>query len=172
MQYLFFKQALALGTGIATYSSQNYGAGQPARIKKGIGTALFLYAVWWAIAVVLVFLFAPGAVRLITGSQNPAVISKAALYLKISIPMIPPMAVLVILRNVLQGMRHTLSPLVCSTLELAGKAVFALWLVPVWGYAAVCVCEPVTWVVCCIFIMGVSLVHKGEWKGQVKARIA
>lgn len=78
------------------------------------------------------------------------------------------MAVLVIIRNVLQGMRHTISPLLCSTLELAGKAVFAFSLVPAWGYGAVCICEPVTWVVCFFFILGAAFMHREELKDYVK----
>ena len=62
------------------------------------------------------------------------------MYLRISIPMMPPMGVLVIVRNALQGMRHTLAPLFCSALELIGKVIFALWIIPVKGYFAVCIC--------------------------------
>ena len=63
------------------------------------------------------------------------------------------MAVLVILRNMLQGIRHTVEPLLASGLELVGKVIFAVWLVPVRGYRAVCFCEPTTWVVCFVFIL-------------------
>ena len=145
---LFYTPGLALSTSVAIYASQNYGAGAPVRIKKGIRTALFLYGIWWVIALLIVIFGAPWAVRLITGSMDQEVVSNAVLYLRISIPMIPPMAVLVILRNALQGMQHCVSPLLCSTLELAGKVVFALFLAPVYGYTAVCICEPVTWVIC------------------------
>lgn len=91
--------------------------------------------------------------RLITGSSDARIISNAMLYLKISVPIIPPMAVLVILRNMLQGIRHTVEPLLASALELIGKVIFAVWLVPVWGYRAVCFCEPTTWVICFVFIL-------------------
>lgn len=163
---LFYTPGLALGTSVATYSSQNYGAGQTGRIRKGIGTAIFLYGIWWMIAMILVFLYGSEAVRLITGSQNHKVISNAVLYLRISIPMIPPMAVLVILRNALQGMQYTVSPLLCSALELIGKVIFSLWIVPDIGYAAVCICEPVTWVVCVIFIFCACIMHRTEFQGQ------
>lgn len=145
---LFYTPGLALSTSVATYASQNYGAGAPVRIKKGNRTALFLYGIWWVIALLIVIFGAPWAVRLITGSMDQEVVSNAVLYLRISIPMIPPMAVLVILRNALQGMQHCVSPLLCSTLELMGKVVFALFPAPVYGYTAVCICEPVTWVIC------------------------
>ncbi len=161
---LFHVPGLALGTSVATYSSQNYGAKDGARIKKGIWTANFLFGIWWLIAMAFVFLAAPAAVRLLTGSTNETVLANGALYLKISIPMVPPMAVLIILRNALQGMQHSLSPLLCSSLELIGKVIFALWIVPVWGYTAVCICEPVTWVVCCLFILGACFLHRKEFQ--------
>ena len=159
----FYIPGIALCTSIATYTSQNYGAEKPERIRKGIQTSLFLYGIWWIIAVALVFLFAPQAVRLITGSQTPEVISNAVLYLRISIPMIPPMAVLVILRSALQGMQHTISPVLCSTLELIGKIIFAAYFVPVYGYFMVCICEPVTWVICCILILGACFLCRKDF---------
>ena len=55
--------------------------------------------------------------------------------------------------NMLQGIRHTVEPLLASALELIGKVIFAVWLVPVWGYRAVCFCEPTTWVICFVFIL-------------------
>lgn len=63
-----------------------------------------------------------------------------------------------------QGMQHLKAPLICSTLELIGKVIFAIWLVPVWGYIAVCICEPVTWVICCAFIVGAAVVFRKEFQ--------
>lgn len=163
---LFYTPGLAIGTSVATYSSQNYGAGQAERIRKGIGTAVILFGIWWIIAMIFLFVSASDAVRLITGSSNGEVISNGVLYLKAGIPMMPPMAVLIILRNALQGMRHSVSPLLCSTLELAGKVIFALWLVPARGYMAVCICEPVTWVICVLFISGACVMHRAEFRSQ------
>ena len=119
---LFHTPGLALGTSVATYTSQNMGGGNRNRIKKGVWSAFFLFAVWW-------------------------------IFSRISFPLIPTMAVIIILRNMLQGMNHLMMPLVCSSLELIGKVIFAIWVVPAYGYFAVCLCEPVTWVVCCIFVL-------------------
>lgn len=164
---LFYTPGLALGTSTAIYSSQNHGAGKGKRIFRGMLTAIFLYGIWWLVALVFTFTLAPAAVRMLTGSSNPEVISNGLLYLRISIPMVPPMAVLVIIRNALQGMQHLKAPLVCSTLELIGKVIFAIWLVPAWGYIAVCVCEPVTWVICCGFIVVAALIFRDEFRTGV-----
>ena len=111
---LFHTPGLALGTSVATYTSQNMGGGNRNRIKKGVWSAFFLFAVWWIFSMVFVTFFVEDAVRLVTGSSMP---------------------------------------LVCSSLELIGKVIFAIWVVPAYGYFAVCLCEPVTWVVCCIFVL-------------------
>ncbi|MDF2889319.1 MAG: efflux family protein [Lacrimispora sp.] len=159
---LFYNPGLALAASIATYSSQNYGANCRSRITKGIRTALLLYGVWWLFAVGFIFLFAENAVKLITGSGSQEIVSNAVLYLQISIPMIPPMALLVILRSALQGMGRPVLPLLCSVIELIGKVWFSLWMVPVWGYIAVCICEPILWVICALVILA-AIVYRREF---------
>ena len=140
---LFFIPGGALGIAVATYSSQNLGAGHRSRIMKGVTTALG-----------------------ITGTNDEVIISNAVLYLKISAPVIPPMAVLVIVRNMLQGIQHTIEPLLASGLELIGKVIFGVWIVPAVGYTAVCFCEPVTWVICFVFILGALYRCRGELKDK------
>lgn len=153
MAEMYFIPGGALGIGVATFSSQNLGAGRRSRIGQSVRAALKIYFVWWLFVLAFTFLLGEPVLRLITGSSDARIISNAMLYLKISVPIIPPMAVLVILRNMLQGIRHTVEPLLASALELIGKVIFAVWLVPVWGYRAVCFCEPTTWIICFVFIL-------------------
>ena len=153
MAEMYFIPGGALGIGVATFSSQNLGAGRRSRIWQSVRAALKIYFVWWLFVLAFTFLLGEPVLRLITGSSDARIISNAMLYLKISVPVIPPMAVLVILRNMLQGIRHTVEPLLASALELIGKVIFAVWLVPVWGYRAVCFCEPTTWIICFVFIL-------------------
>lgn len=163
---LFFIPGGALGIAVATYSSQNLGAGRRSRIMKGVTTALGIYFVWWVFVMLFVFFLSDPAVRAITGTNDEVIISNAVLYLKISAPVIPPMAVLVIVRNMLQGIQHTIEPLLASGLELIGKVIFGVWIVPAVGYTAVCFCEPVTWVICFVFILGALYCCRGELKDK------
>ena len=159
---LFHMPGIALGASVATYASQNFGANRRRRIVQGQWVALAVYGVWWLFALAFTFTAAPTAIRFITGSTNPDVLKYALLYLHVGIPMIPPMAVVVIVRNALQGMRHTLAPLICSAIELACKAVFSFKLVPALGYPAVCACEPVAWMLCMIFILAAAYAFKND----------
>ena len=162
MSELIYTPGGALGMAVATYSSQNYGAQKRTRIAQGIKAGTLIYGVWWLIAMALTFTAGGHAVRMITGSADEIVLSAATRYLYINIPMIPPMAVLVIFRGMLQGTRHRVSPLLCSAIEMAGKIIFALWVVPVYGYIAVCICEPITWVACFLFSSGAVWMNRRE----------
>ena len=123
---LYFIPGGALGIGVATFSSQNLGAGRRSRIWQSVKAALAIYFVWWVFVMAFTFLLGGAAIRGITGSTDEVIISNALLYLKISAPVIPPMAVLVILRNMLQGIRHTVEPLLASGLELV-PSFLLLW---------------------------------------------
>lgn len=84
--------------------------------------------------------------------------------------MVPPMAVVVIVRNALQGMKHTVAPLICSTMELVCKAFFSFKLVPMLGYPAVCACEPVAWVICMVFILAAAYAFRNDFNDTQEVR--
>ena len=153
----------ALGS---TYIAAQVAARRFAELFFIPGGALGIYFVWWVFVMLFVFFLSDPAVRAITGTNDEVIISNAVLYLKISAPVIPPMAVLVIVRNMLQGIQHTIEPLLASGLELIGKVIFGVWIVPAVGYTAVCFCEPVTWVICFVFILGALYRCRGELKDK------
>ena len=161
---MFMLPGDSLGASMATYSSQNFGAGKRKRIGDGAKIACALYLIWWLAALLFTFTIAPAVIRLITGSQDPEVLSNALMYLQVCVPIFPPMGFLIILRNCLQGMHHRYVPLFCSVLELIGKILFALFLVPSIGYRAVCFCEPTTWIICCVVICIFTFTIRKEFR--------
>lgn len=161
---MFMLPGDSLGASMATYSSQNFGAGKRKRIGDGAKIACALYLIWWLAALLFTFTIAPAVIRLITGSQDPEVLSNALMYLQVCVPIFPPMGFLIILRNCLQGMHHRYVPLFCSVLELIGKILFALFLVPSLGYRAVCFCEPMTWIICCAVICIFTFTIRKEFR--------
>lgn len=144
---LFLIPFFALGTALATYCSQNIGAGKPQRIRSGLSNTILLCAAWCVFAVIVLYAFAPAALRFITASSEPAVIDNAYLYLKINAPLFLLPALICILRNSMQGLGDTRTPLISSAIELIGKILIALLLVPAIGYVGVILAEPIVWVV-------------------------
>lgn len=146
---------LPLGTisnANATFVSQNFGAKKYERVREGIRKSCVLGILWGVIANVIVFFGAEQLVEFMTSSKERYVVETAARYLHINLPFFLVLAVLYILRTSLQGMGRKITPLVSSGLELVGKVIATLALIPVIGYLGVCVVEPATWVACTIWL--------------------
>ena len=63
------------------------------------------------------------------------------------------LGVLMQTRFALQGIGQKMLPLVSSIIELVGKIIFVLALIPVFKYMAVIFCEPVIWVDMTIYLL-------------------
>ena len=142
-----------LCTACATFCSQNYGAKQYGRIRQGIVTAFALSFGISAFAILLTFLFGDSFVSIVSGSDNPVVLTNGALYLKLNLPFYFFLVTLVILRSTLQALGHKAAPLVASGVEMLGKLSIALFLVPRIGYMGIILSEPAIWITCSVIVL-------------------
>lgn len=142
---IFLIPFFVLGTALATYCGQNLGAKEYARIKKGIKDTVLLSFGWCMIVLMVVFTLSAPIIHLITASAEPEVLGNASLYLKVNASFYFLPALICILRNSMQGFGDSRTPLISSLIELAGKVMIALCLVPSIGYMGVIVSEPIVW---------------------------
>lgn len=150
---VFMMPFSVLATTMATYCSQNLGAGQLARIKAGIWRALLLSWVWCLIVIAIVYTIVPTLIYMVTGSTTPDIIDTATKYLHINALFYFVTVVISVLRNSLQGLGDLTTPLISSSIELVGKVLIVLLLVPHLDYMGVIVSEPIIW-----FIMVIPLI--------------
>lgn len=152
---IFMVMFTVFGQTMATFCGQNIGAGEVARVKKGIKLAIFYTCIWCTMAIIASYTIGPWLVKLVTGTNNPIVIKNATNYLKFDTLFYYVTAVICIVRNAMQGLGEQITPLVSSSLEMVGKIVIAFTLVPLLGYTGVIVAEPIVW-----FIMVIPLLVK------------
>ena len=136
----------AISSSMTTFTSQNFGAKQFRRIQQGVKQACLLSLLWSVFVAILLFFTSPFLTSLISGSTNPNLIANASLYLQISSCFYPVLGCLLILGNSLQGIGRKLTPLISSFIELTGKILFVLLIIPHTGYIGVILCEPLIWV--------------------------
>ena len=136
-----------ISTSIATFVSQNYGAGKMDRVKEGIRSSIILGAVWCAIVLVFVIALGRPVTRMLTGTRSTKVIDTTMRYLLWNIPFYIILNVLLIMRNSIQGMGKKIVPLIASGVELIGKFLAVFLMSPMLGYLGICLIEPVTWAV-------------------------
>lgn len=135
----------SIAASMTTFVSQNLGAQQPERIVQGLKRACSLALCWGILATILLYSFGPWLISLVSGSSQPELVDNASLYLKIATPFYPILGCLFIFRNSLQGLGQKLTPLLSSFIELLGKVLFVVLVIPRMGYLGVMICEPVIW---------------------------
>lgn len=143
---IFMLPFSVFGTTIATYSGQNKGAGKPERIKRGIRDVVLITWLWCVGVIVLSYTVVPWMVQMITASTNQTMIRAASLYLRVDTLLYFVPALICILRNAMQGIGDTVTPVVSSSIELICKVLVALFLTPLLGYMAIILAEPIAWV--------------------------
>ncbi len=148
---------ISMANAGSTFVSQNRGAGQPERVRKGMRT-MYLYSVAvMAATVVLMQLFARDMVQLVSGSTSPIVLENGARYLLWNAPFYAVLGVLLCTRYALQSLGQKVLPLFSSVIELVGKVVFVLVFIPRYAYQAVILCEPLIWCVMAAYLVAVYL---------------
>ena len=146
---------LSMASAGSTFVSQNCGAGQPDRVRKGM-KEIYLYSDVVAVAAVLLMrVAAPWMVAFVSGSSEPIVLENGARYLLWNAPFYAVLGILLSTRYALQSLGNKVLPLFSSVIELVGKVVFVVLFIPKFGYDAVILCEPIIWCVMAAYLVAV-----------------
>lgn len=143
----------SIASANATFVSQNYGAKKMDRIKEGIRKSSVLSLVWSLIFGIALLLFSEPLIYALTGSKDAVIMKNAVMNLRINMIFFFPLGVLLILRTTLQGIGHKVLPLISSSLELIFKVIASFVFVPMWGYFGASIAEPLTWLICMVFLL-------------------
>lgn len=143
---LFMLPFAVFGMTMATYCGQNIGAGRPDRVKQGLFQGILVVWGWCVLVLLAAYTIAPWLVRAVTGTENTDIIETASLYLRWNTPFYAVPTVICLVRNAMQGIGDGVTPLVSSTIELIGKVLVAVVFSGYFGYMAVILSEPVTWI--------------------------
>ncbi|HGQ1877015.1 TPA: MATE family efflux transporter [Streptococcus pneumoniae] len=136
----------AISASMTTFASQNLGAKRPDRIAQGLRIGSRLSISWAVFVCIFLFFASPALVSFLASSTDGYLIENGSLYLQISSAFYPILSLLLIYRNCLQGLGQKILPLVSSFIELIGKIVFVVLIIPWAGYKGVILCEPLIWV--------------------------
>ena len=146
---------ISMANAGSTFVSQNRGAAQPERVRKGMRTMYLCSVVIMAANMVLMQLFARQLVQLISGSSAPLVLENGARYLMWNAPFYAVLGVLLCTRYALQSLGQKVLPLFSSVIELVGKVIFVLVFIPRYAYNAVILCEPIIWCFMAAYLVAV-----------------
>ncbi|MGN0632786.1 MAG: MATE family efflux transporter [Oscillospiraceae bacterium] len=164
---MFMLPISVFGASAATFTSQNYGAGNMKAVRKGIFSSVLLTWIWSAVVIIVCWIFTPQLVHLVTGISDPSITEVSHKYMMVNTPLYFVLGIVIVFRNSLQGLGAKLSPIISSLLELAGKFAVAFYLAPRLGYFGIMLSEPLVWIGMAV-ILGVGLFTNKEFrKGKI-----
>ncbi|MBS6627628.1 MAG: MATE family efflux transporter [Clostridiales bacterium] len=134
-----------LGVSTATFISQNFGAGNYAKIRKTVYRVLVLDIALSVFSSLFLLVTRDAVVPLFLTESNTAIRSAANSYLLAIAQCYSILSVLYVLRNSLQGLGTTYANAAAGAGELFGRIFVAYALKSVFGFSAVCYAGPVAW---------------------------
>jgi len=168
---------VAIGTAMANYTGQNYGAGDWDRIKKGVRVGMIYTLAGMAIGFLLcVALYSPLMDLFLNTDLGGEValhyddtIAYGRQYLLFQSCCYLFLGTIFVYRNALQGMGKSAVTMLAGVTELAGRALTAFVFVRIWGFDGFCVSNPIAWLFADVFLLityFVCMRHKGTEKSR------
>ena len=148
--------AISLGAAFTTYGSQNFGAGNYRRVRRGVNVAMVL-AVGVAAALMLIVLplrrLLPQMFIDLSEPGAPQAIEVAARYLTNMILSMPILYSVYVHRNNLQAIGIASWSLVSGIAEAVSRVVMAKLFFPFTGVEILYYVEPVAWLMAWLFVL-------------------
>ena len=159
----------SIGTAMTTYASQNMGAHDLKRVDRGVNTALGIGCVYSVASFLILRVLDVPLISLFLESSEVEIMANARSFIFWNSVFYIPLAVLIIYRYTIQGLGYSGLAMFAGVAEMVARAMVGFWFVPLWGYFAACIANPVAWFFACFFLIPAYIVVFRKLK-QEKAR--
>ena len=143
----------ALGSTMATYGGQNVGARKLDRIDKGLKAGTLIGCIY-AVAAFAVLLFMGQWVALMfVDPGETEILKNTQLFLIANSLFFIPLLGVNVVRFMIQGLGNPRLAILAGVCEMAARSFVGFCLVPLFGYLAVCIANPVAWIAADLFLI-------------------
>ena len=143
----------SIGTAMTTYASQNMGAKDLDRVDRGVYTALGIGCVYSVASFLILRVTDKLLIGLFLDASETAIMANAQSFIFWNSVFYIPLAVLIIYRYTIQGLGFSGLAMFAGVAEMVARAMVGFWFVPLWGYFAACIANPVAWFFACFFLI-------------------
>lgn len=143
----------ALGTAVATYCGQNYGAGKFHRIRKGVTESMIMGAVCAVASLVFVVACAKPLTMLFVKDASEEIISLSKEFLLWQGVFYVALAAIFVYRNALQGIGRSALTMLAGATELLMRSLASIFLAKWFGFTGICFSSPSAWVGADVFLL-------------------
>lgn len=146
IQNLVLQAFPSLGSAVATYVGQNYGAGRIDRIKRGVKTSVILCGSYSLIVMIAAYFFLAPAVQIFVDDLTGQIQEISRQMFQICLWFYFPLGLIFIYRNALQGLGNGIVPMLGGVFELLARAVAIAVLFQPLQFVGICITDPAAWV--------------------------
>ncbi len=147
----------AMGVTMATYAAQNRGINDIQRIRKGVGTAMILSAVFSIVIFAVSVPSLPLLLKLFVDTSGDVdfivVLEYAKTYVYAAGTCYIPLGIIFILRNAMQGCGFSISAMTGGIVELVCRGIISYEAAKRMSYLGVCLGDPLTWFITAVFFV-------------------
>ncbi|MCR5814155.1 MAG: MATE family efflux transporter [Desulfovibrio sp.] len=136
---------ISIGRAISTFSGQNIGAMRPDRVHQGMKDGCLVSVVYAWLAAAFCIALGETLIRLFVGNDQEIVVNLGQRLIQIQCGLYWLFALMVILRNTLQGLGMSIVATASGLFELGMRCGAALFLVGPLGFDGICLASPLAW---------------------------
>lgn len=162
----------ALGSTMATYGGQNVGAKKLDHLTMGLRAAVKIGSIYSILAFVILAFFGRNFAMIFLDASEVACLDNAHLFLIYNSLFYIPLALVNIVRFLIQGMGYSMFAVLAGVMEMIGRSLVAVLLVPHLGFTAICLASPVAWILADAFLIPAFITVRNKlqriFNGQVE----
>ena len=162
----------ALGSTMATYGGQNVGAKKLDHLTMGLRAAVKIGSIYSILAFVILAFFGRNFAMIFLDASEVTCLDNAHLFLIYNSLFYIPLALVNIVRFLIQGMGYSMFAVLAGVMEMIGRALVAVLLVPHLGFTAICLASPVAWILADAFLIPAFITVRNKlqriFNGQVE----
>lgn len=142
----------AMGSTMATYGGQHVGAGKLDRLGQGLRACCLLGLGYSILSLAVTWFFANPLNMLFLDEASAALLPLARQHLLTNVAFYFPLALVNIVRFLIQGMGFPPLATLAGLFEMAARGGLAM-LVPIFGFPAACFASPAAWILADLFLI-------------------
>ncbi len=143
----------AMGSTMATYGGQNVGAKKPERLGQGIKACMVIAAAYSVVAFAVLYFAGAELSALFMDNADEGLLADARMLLVINSVFYIPLAVVNIVRFLIQGMGFGTFAILAGVCEMVARSLAGMFLVPRFGFIGVCFASPLAWIFADAFLI-------------------
>lgn len=148
----------AIASAVATFCSQNYGAGDADRVEAGYLVGSIAAVIYGVFSGIVMIVFGRTACLIFLSAGETEILDAAALYLRAVGYLFWILGLLNVNRITVQGLGFSGKAVFSGVMEMIARTVTALFVVPRLGFIGIAISDPVAWIAADLYIIPLCLI--------------